>query len=1429
MSASRRRGAAGAAARRALGELAAEHGVLRAYRDALGKRRTASEAALVAVLRALGAPLEDAGDAPAALAAWRAERAARRVEPVAVAWDGSGGAVELTVPPSGGQRRRTVDAHLALEGGGGGRWRRAFERLDDLGASPHATAGGVPWRRLRLPLPADLPAGYHTLTLDLGGGEVRETRVIAAPRRAWAAPAEGAGPATGDARTGLPWGVFLPLYALRREADDLGVGDFSDLEAMGRWVAELGGGTVATLPLLAAFLGAEGPFDPSPYAPASRLFWNELYLDLRRLPELERSAAARSLLAAAGGAAAPVGAARVDYRRVYGAKRRVLEALAASFFAGASEQRRGAFDELLHRRPELADYAAFRAVGERCGTPWREWPEAARAGDLSAAEGDEEARRVHLYAQFACEEQLAAVAASLAAAAADGGLYLDLPLGAHRDSYDTWREGDLFAEGVSAGAPPDDFFTRGQDWGFQPIHPERSRLQGHRHFAAVVRHHLRHARWLRLDHVMQLHRLFWVPAGAPATEGVYVRSPDEELYAVLTLESHRAHARLLGENLGTVPGYVDRALERHGVLRLFVLPFEIDRAEPPQALHRPVPADAVGAVDTHDMPPFRAFWEGADLDLREELGLLAPEAAAAARRDRAAERAHWRAGLRAGGRLGSGEEGPLAVHAAALASLGAGAAALVLANLEDLWGETAPQNVPGTGAERPNWRRRAALSLEEMARDPRVTAALAGLAAARRTAAGAELAWKKSIAAAGPAARPGAPAGAAPAIDDGRSRMTKDKPAQSKPAPATPAAAVADVEPVAVEESRIGDDDVYLFNEGRHFRLYDKLGAHRARSGGQEGYAFAVWAPDAERVSVIGDFNGWDRDAHPLSARGSSGIWEGFLPGIEAGSNYKFHVASRFGGYRVDKADPFAVRSEVPPKTGSVLWHLDYEWGDGAWMAGRGERSALDRPVSIYEMHLGSWRRVPEEENRPLTYRELAEPLAEHLESMGFTHVEFLPLMEHPFYGSWGYQTTGYFAPTARYGTPQDLMFLIDHLHQRGFGVILDWVPSHFPTDEHGLAYFDGTHLFEHSDPRVGFHPDWNSYIFNYGRHEVRSFLISSALYWLDRFHADGLRVDAVASMLYRDYSRQPGEWIPNVHGGRENLEAIDFLRQLNTAVYEHHPDVQTFAEESTSWPMVSRPTYVGGLGFGYKWDMGWMHDTLVYMSKEPVHRKFHQGQLTFRMIYAFSESFILPLSHDEVVHGKGSLLGKMPGDDWQKFANLRLLYGYMWLQPGKKLLFMGSELGQWDEWSHESSVAWHLGDHGPHQGIARLVGDLNRLYRGAPALHQLDCDPAGFEWIDASDAESSVLSFLRRGRDGDERFVAVFNFTPVPRHAYRIGVPGGGRWAEVLNTDSADYGGSGQGNLGGVDASPTPLHGRSHSVALTLPPLGMVLLRNGG
>ncbi len=630
------------------------------------------------------------------------------------------------------------------------------------------------------------------------------------------------------------------------------------------------------------------------------------------------------------------------------------------------------------------------------------------------------------------------------------------------------------------------------------------------------------------------------------------------------------------------------------------------------------------------------------------------------------------------------------------------------------------------------------------------------------------------------------------------------------------------------DPTQLTDHDLYLFNEGSHYRLYRKLGAHPCRRGGADGTVFAVWAPGAEAVSVMGDFNGWAKGRHPLRPRASSGIWEGFVPGVGPGAAYKFHVVSRYGGYRVDKTDPFAFRQEGPPRTAAIVCDLAYEWQDQAWMARRRHHNDLVAPISIYEVHFGSWRRVPEEDDRPLTYREMGPPLADHVQRLGFTHVEFLPLTEHPFYGSWGYQTTGYFAATARYGTPQDLMALIDYLHQRGIGVILDWVPSHFPADEHGLGYFDGTHLYEHANPQLGFHPDWGSLIFNYDRHEVRSFLLSSAFFWLDHYHVDGLRVDAVASMLYLDYSRKEGEWVPNYYGGRENLGAIAFLRRFNEEVYRNYPDVQTIAEESTAWPMVSRPTHLGGLGFGLKWDMGWMHDTLAYLHRDPVHRQYHHNEITFRALYAFNENYVLPLSHDEVVHGKGSLLDRMPGDCWQKFANLRLLFGWMHAQPGKKLIFMGGEFGQGREWSHDRSLDWHLLDIPIHAGVQKWVEDLNRFYRTEPALHEGDCKPSGFEWVDCTDASACVLSFLRKGTTTADRVLVVCNFTPVVRAGYRVGVPFGGRWQEALNSDAAEYGGSGAGNEGGVHAEEESWHGQPFSLTLTLPPLAVLFFKGG-
>jgi len=625
----------------------------------------------------------------------------------------------------------------------------------------------------------------------------------------------------------------------------------------------------------------------------------------------------------------------------------------------------------------------------------------------------------------------------------------------------------------------------------------------------------------------------------------------------------------------------------------------------------------------------------------------------------------------------------------------------------------------------------------------------------------------------------------------------------------------------------VSDYEAYLFGEGHWLRAWEKMGARPAEIDGARGFSFVVWAPNARRVSVVGDFNQWDGRAHPMRHLGASGLWELFIPALQEGTPYKFEIQARSGPPFL-KADPFALYAEHPPRTASVLHHLHgYAWRDGEWMDRRREQGTrLDRPMAVYEVHPGSWRRRPDEGNRPLSWRELADELIAYVKKMNFTHVELMPVMEHPFDPSWGYQVTGYFAPTSRYGTPDDFRFFVDECHLHGLGVILDWVPGHFPKDAHGLAWFDGSALFEHEDPRQGEHQDWGTLIFNYGRHEVRNFLLTNALYWLETFHADGLRVDAVASMLYLDYSRKEGEWVPNKYGGRENLDAIDFLREMNTVTHAHQPGTATIAEESTAFPAVSRPVWIGGLGFTFKWNMGWMHDILTYASKDPVFRRWEHQHLTFSMLYAYNENFILPFSHDEVVHGKRALLDKAPGDTWQRAATLRVLYAFMYVHPGKKLLFMGGEFGQWREWTHEQSLDWHLAGHQPHAGIGRYVEDLNRLYGAEPALYEIDFEPGGFEWIDCNDYEGGVISLIRRAHNPDDWIVAVLNWTPIVREHYRVGVPHPGRYEELFNSDADLYGGGNVGNAGEVEAEPIERHGRPYSLDLTLPPLAGLILK---
>ena len=1317
----------------ALSRLADRAEVLTSYADLSGEVRYASPDSLMAVLNALGIPIDNQNQADEGLEWFEKTWGNRPIPPVMVAWDGHfshPANVNLTIGPEG----------------------REDENYRSL--IPNET----------------LPFGYYSVKFENDREETRSL-LISAPSRCFEPP---------DSRRRL--GIFAPFYALRSKSS-WGIGDFSDARELIRWAGRRGIDIVGTLPLSAQFL--ENPCEPSPYLPLSRLHWNELTIDPRRLPEYRESMRVHRLASTDAfkkGSRELSEAKYVDYRGVAKLKRQILEVLAEEVSGDLSSPRRAQFFNFIHSNPDVLDYARFRASLES-----------------EVDSSTEKLVQYYSYTQWIAQEQLADL---ITEGESQGvGLYLDLPLGSHPAGYDLWKYRDLFVQGMSIGAPPDPICPEGQVWGILPINPILSQQTGHAYFRQVIRRHTSVARMLRIDHVMGLHRLFWVPDGMPGSEGVYVKYPAEELWAVLALESHRNSCEIVGEDLGTVPDEVRDEMTRRGALRLFVLPFEVDpdRADP----IKPPPTTSIASLNTHDLVPFAGLWQETDISDRAERGWLGREAETAAR----AERMRFREAVRREwNERGLWEESLSGEAASAIKAahrfLAESAAEVVLVNLEDLWCETEPQNRPGTVDPTPNWRKKFARSLEEIITNPAISDHIKDLAARREK--GDSMGAKKRT----------EPKPKEASI--GR-RRSKEPPDKSK-------------EVLTIGRSqpyfRLTDDDRYLFNEGSHLRLYEKLGAHPGEVDGAQGAHFAVWAPDAEAVFVVGDFNGWNRGSHPLFPNNSSGIWEGFIPGVGAKIIYKYFLKSRFNGYQAEKADPFAFHAETSPKTGSIVWENHYSWSDEEWMKTRRSVNRLDAPISIYEIHPGSWRRVVEQGERSLSYRELAAQLPPYCREMGFTHVEFLPIMEHPFYGSWGYQTTGYFAPTSRYGTPQDLMHLIDSLHQHGIGVILDWVPSHFPADEHGLAFFDGAHLYEHADQRQGFHPDWGSLIFNYGRNEVRSFLLSSGLYWLDLFHVDGLRVDAVASMLYLDYSRKEGEWVPNRYGGRENLDAISFLRRFNEEVYAHFPDVQVLAEESTSWPAVSRPTYLGGLGFGLKWDMGWMHDTLDYFARDTIHRRFHHNALTFRMLYAWHENFVLPLSHDEVVHGKGSLIGKMPGDLWQKFANLRLLLTVQFTQPGKKLLFMGSEIGQWAEWNHDRSLDWHLLEYPNHSGLQRLVANLNRLYRTEPALYELDCEGRGFEWVDCNDADGSTISYLRWNRDHSECLLIALNFTPVTRFDYRVGVPWGGTWRELLNSDSEHYAGSGKGNLGEVFSTGEAFHGRPDSVVITLPPLGGVVLK---
>lgn len=1342
-------------------ELAELCGVELSYTDSEGNTQTASEQALLGTLRGLGLKLDSPKDAVEAIALHQNKIWQKVLEPFHALWDGKGA---IVVRWNSNQEEMPYRWKLTCENGHQVEGTGTCRDLSFV-TSVELASGRFVARKILFS--ETLPIGYADFVFEQGQQQYQATVAIA--------PAQSYMPTEPkETEVKRRWGVFVPLYALHRK-DRVGIGDLGDLEELTSWVASQGGELVGTLPMLASFL--DELFAPSPYAPVSRLFWNEIFLDLDHIPEWKQSKKAREL---ATSTHVESSAEWVDYRTEMAAKRAVLEEMLKSLDKKTSE-RKQALDDFAHENKEASMYAAFRAVTEKRRESWHLWPETLRAGHFSDTDYDPKVYRYHLYVQWNLQQQLEHL--SKHSRQKGLGLYLDLALGVHGCGYDVWKYRHLFADHVATGAPPDPLFRGGQNWGFPPLHPNKLMEDRYAYVIASLRNHMQYAGVLRIDHVMGLHRLYWIPDGLGAKEGVYVHYRSEHFYAILSIESHRNKTVLIGEDLGTVQPSVRQEMKKRQIQRMHVMPFATEHPKPPQS--------AVTSLNTHDMPLFAAMWTGSDIQDRLRLKFITQEQAEREHGERVRDCENTVCYLLEQGWLAqrphtiypADSEAISQIYWASLRFLAASESRLLMVTLEDMWQEKRSQNVPGTGDDQnPNWRGKTRYALEDVVTSNVWSTQLQEISKLRSQPVLERLRQPKS-------------------------ERPREPWLKFEPQPST----------------TWGEWDDYYFAEGTHDRLYDKLGAHAEEVHGQAGVRFRVWAPHASWISVIGDFNAWNPQSNLMQRVGTSGIWEVFIPGVAWGQLYKYNVVGPHGESK-HKFDPVGFAHESPPHTASITWSLSYAWKDQDWMEKRAGYHTLQSPISIYEVHLGSWMRDPKQPERILSFRELAPRLADYAAEMGFTHVELMPVMEHPFYGSWGYQSIGYFAPSRRYGTPQDLMFLIETLHQRKIGVILDWVPSHFPRDDYALAYYDGTATYEYADPRKGFHTDWTSNIFDYGRGQVQSFLISSAMFWLEHFHVDGLRVDGVASILYLDYSRKSGEWIPNIYGGRENLEAVDFLRRLNQCVYRRFPDVQTFAEESTSWPKVSRPTYEDGLGFGLKWDMGWMHDTLHYLQRDPIHRKFHHHELTFRMLYAFHENFVLALSHDEVVHGKGSLLDKMPGDHWRKLAQLRLLYGYMFGMPGKKLLFMGQEFGMSKEWNHDVSIDWHLLEYETHRGIQRWVSDLNRLYRKYPALYSRDNEHAGFSWTTVHDSDHSVYGWMRKPLSPEELPILVYcNFTPVPRYGYRVGVPRPGRWKELANSDAFVYGGSGEGNLGGVETQDIPHQDQAQSLALTLPPFGVV------
>jgi len=1314
-----------------------------------------------------------------------------------------------------------------------------------------------------------LACGYYTLSAETGG-KCRLVRLIVAPESVYQPKLLANG--------GRMNGLTMHLYSLRSERN-WGIGDFTDLLNLMKYAAEKKLDFVGINPLHALFTSK--PAFASPYSPSSREWLNPIYLDIEKVGAFTYNEQLKNWLAQPK-IRQRIAALRitetVTYTAVWACKRDALQMAFNAFeqdTCEAAENERAAFESfVMEKGKALQGFGLFEALDQYYSRPgqvgWQSWPSEFHQPDGEAVEKFERSHereiRFYMWLQWLCAEQLQEVNQAAAEYGVKLGIYGDLAVGVARGSADTWLNRQDYCMDVSVGAPPDPLGPTGQNWDLPPLNPLMLKHTGYEKFAHLLRENMRLYGVLRIDHVMALCRLWWVLNGKTADFGAYVHYDAEVMFAILALESRRNRCVIIGEDLGTVPDQARYLLNRYQVFSYKVMYFS--KGWNGFQLPEEYPEQAITVISTHDVAPLAGYWTGKDLDTMFKLGTL-PDAAAfqTALDEREHDKADLLDKLKETGCLGADVQMPVKADETLLAALhkyGAlSRSKLYAVQLENLLGVIDNLNVPGVTEGYPNWAQKMPVSLEDFLQHRLMGGQLAIIDEVRMktnsqiktyheldqierdTVESLFLATHSDVFAYLGRHRlaegdevvrvliPGAVSVDIVNRHSGELIVPSEKIDErgffvavlpdEAPDYALRIRYTEDTEPVIEEDpyhfsSALQDMDSWLLAEGKHLRPYETLGAHFAELDGVKGVRFAVWAPNAQRVSVIGEFNNWDGRRHVMRFHRDNGIWDIFIPAVKLNALYKFEIRDANGNVR-EKADPYAFGAELRPTTASIVRGLPDEVEEPAF---RAHANAIDAPISIYEVHLGSWKRNPEN-NFWLTYEELAKELVAYVKDMGFTHIEFLPVSEYPFDGSWGYQATGLYAPTSRFGSPEELRALIKAAHDAGISVILDWVVGHFPTDDHGLAKFDGTALYEHADPREGYHQDWNTLIYNFGRNEVKNFLQGNALYWIERFGFDGIRVDAVASMIYRNYSRKDGEWIPNQYGGHENLEAIAFLRDTNTMLKEEVPAATEIAEESTSFANVTRQE---GLNFSFKWNMGWMNDTLRYMMEDPINRKYHHNKMTFGMMYQYSENFVLPLSHDEVVHGKRSLLGRMPGDCWQQFANLRAYYGFMYGFPGKKLLFMGSEFAQGREWNYNEGLDWFLLEQegGWHKGVQDFVRELNHIYKDTAPLYQLDQWPEGFEWLVADDGDNSVFVFERRDREGN-RVIVISNFTPVVREGYRFGVNSAGEYREILNSDDLHYKGSGVSAGATVETEEVWSHGKPNSLSVTVPPLATVYL----